>query len=78
MYAKRLVSNNSEKRAEYGLDYPEGTVTITDARGVKTEFKVSRNSEKKEAAIIKNDGQDIFVTIEDYFDMLDIKKENLT
>ena len=78
MYAKRLVSNNSEKRAEYGLDYPEGTVTIIDVRGVKTEFKVSRNAEKKEAAIIKNDGQDIFVTIEDYFDMLDIKKENLT
>lgn len=78
MYAKRLVSNNEEKCAEYGLDAPEGTVTITDISGNKTEFKVSRNAEKKEAAVIKNDGQDIFITIEDYFDMLDIKKENLT
>lgn len=78
MYGKRLISNNEENRVEYGLDNPEGAVTITDVSGEKTEFKVFRNAGKKEAAVIKNDGQDIFITIEDYFDMLDIKKENLT
>ena len=78
MYAKRLVSNNEEKRSEYGFDNPEGVVTIIDADKNKTEFKICRNTDKKEAAVIKNDGNDIFITIIEYFDMLDIKKEDLT
>lgn len=77
MYAKRLISNNEKKRSEYGLDYPEGIVTLIDTSGNKTEFKVFRNADKKEAAVIKNDGNDIFITIIEYFDMLDIKKEDL-
>lgn len=77
MYAKRLVTNNEENRAEYGLDSPEGIMTITNKNGEKSEFKVSRDKEKQEAAVIKNDGEDIFITIDSYFDMLDIEKEDL-
>lgn len=72
MYAKRLVANNEKNRAVYGLDLPEGIVTITNKNGDKAEFKVFRNKEKQEAAVIKNDGEDIFITIDSYFDMLDI------
>lgn len=77
MYAKRLAANNEKNRAYYGLDSPEGIVTIISKNGNKTELKVFRNKEKQEAAVIKNDGGDIFITIDSYFDMLDIKKENL-
>ena len=77
MYAKRLVANTAENRALSGLDSPEGTVTITNKRGDKTEFKVFRDKENREAAVIKNDGEDIFITIDSYFDMLDVKKDNL-
>lgn len=77
MYAKRLVPNNDKNRAAYGLDSPESIVTIISKNNDKTEFKVSRNKEKQEAAIIKNDGEDIFIAIDSYFDMLDVKKDDL-
>lgn len=76
MYAKRLVTNNEENRKAYGLDSPDGIVTIISKNGDKSEFKIFRNKEKQEAAVIKNDGADIFITIDSYFDMLDIQKEN--
>ena len=77
MYAKRAVLNTDENRARYGLDFPEGVIAITDRVGVRTEFKVTRDSANKEAAVIVNDGKDIFITIESYFGMLDTGKEDL-
>lgn len=77
MYAKRMYENNAEKRAEYGLDNPEGVVTLKSRDGSETRFTVRRNADKKEAAVIKNDGGEIYITIKSYFDMLDVTKEDL-
>ena len=68
MYAKRMYENNAEKRAEYGLDSRDGS---------ETRFTIRRNADKNEAAVIKNDGGEIYITIKSYFDMLDVTKEDL-
>lgn len=78
MYAKRMYSNSEAKRTEYGLEEPEAVVYIKDKNGEETKFSVSRNQSEKETAVIKNDGDDIYITIESYFGMLDMKKEDIT
>lgn len=68
MTAKRAYDNTSERRAEYGLDDKEGTVTFTDKSGEVTQFDFSITA-GGEAAVIKNGGDKIYITIADYFDI---------
>ena len=78
MFAKRAYRKNAERRAEYGLENPEGAVTFTGKNGASTRFEFRVDRDKKEAAVIKNDGDTIYITVASYFGMSDIKKEDLT
>lgn len=78
MFAKRAYRNTAERRAEYGLENPEGAVTFTGKNGASARFEFRVDLDKKEAAVIKNGGDTIYITVASYFGMSDIKKEDLT
>lgn len=76
MTANRAYDKTDKRIAEYGLETPEGTVVFKSKDGAVMRFDVRRDAESGEAAVVKNGGDKIYITINSYFNMLDVKKEN--